>query len=505
MMMRPSMVVLTLCALVGNSVVVPSPMDKRHKKRVKHDGVSVVAPPEEAHPKEAKLETPASSSEGANEDSAEAAVPPPPDCTTSRISLVAGGVSLVIVLAWIVVLGLLLRLPPSENAAKGSRMPILDMAKFLLMIPVINEHTTSWFGPLTLQGTMQYVHFHTRTFCFVSGLTAQGPANERNVRSVVFRLFVPTILWQLIGFAYFDRDKLNHMSAMEQVQHLMTAMFTAPGISWYMYALITWRIMGWALVNLRPAVRFATSFMIMICSGYVIDSPGFLRNAGVYLPIFVAGQLFPLKEVLARSPVATPLMIALGAGMLFAIAVWEYSESGLAFLVEIPYYSWGSIYGPKGGYCDIGSFATYWLRGLFRNVLELSKGLVLILLCCPRSDNYFSNLGQYSLYTYLLHPWFQSVMNGPLRMTEWRPHPVLGDPPAYQWYCLCLGILYAFVVNVICTSKLARSVFSVVLEPAWVERLVGVELPAKDAKPNDAKTLGAGLHEVQQAKLSIQA
>jgi fucose 4-O-acetylase-like acetyltransferase len=343
------------------------------------------------------------------------------------------------------------------------------------MIPVINQHTTFWFGPAVLQGTMQYVHFHTRTFCFVSGLTAQGLPNDKSIKSIVFRLIAPTMLWTLVGFAYFDRDTLKNRTVQAQITYLFQGLLMAPGISWYMYALVCWRIMGWGLMSFKPIARAVVSVLILIMSGYIIDSPGFLRNAGIYLPIFVAGQLFPLKEVMARLPVLTPSMFIAGMSILLLTARWEYSQTGLSFLAEIPFYSWGSIEGPPDGYCDFGAFSTFWLRGLFRNALELSKGLVIILLCCPRQENMLSRMGQYSIYTYLLHPWCQDLVNEGIKFYDWRPHPNAASSSMFQWACVFGAIAYAFTMNVFLTSKPVRTIFGPILEPTWLEGLFAAE------------------------------
>lgn len=408
-------------------------------------------------------------------------------CASSSTSLLAGAVALALGAAWWIGFSLLLRNPARTDASDSPRLPILDAAKFMLMIPVINEHTTFWYGPMTLQGMMQFVHLHTRTFCFVSGCTAKSAVNEKAVQGVVCRLIFPTILWQLCMYFYVDHGTVAQKKPQDQVLYLFNAILTAPGISWYMYALATWRVLGWALLTLKPATRAVVAVLIMIISGYMIDTPGFLRNAGVYFPLFVAGQLFPLKEILARLPPTLDAgTLAAGVAMLSLIACWEFSTSGLNFLSEIPYYSWGAFEGPHDGYCSFGAYSTFWLRGAFRNMLELTKGLVLILFCCPRQDSTLSKLGQYSLYTYLLHPWFQEFMNEVLMMHSWRPHPTVHSSMAFQWSCVAGSIFYAIFMNLVLTSQPCTLIFKYILEPAWLERLVAVE-PAKHAP--SAKTV----------------
>jgi len=410
-------------------------------------------------------------------------------CASSGTNMTAGAAILALAAAWFAVVKYFMS-KPAPDAAVSNRMPVLDFCKFLLMIPVICQHTTFWFGPKVLQGTMQFVHLHTRTFCFVSGVTAQGLPSERSIKSVVFRLIAPTMLWTLVGFCIFDRELLGKRSAQAQLTYLFQGFLEAPGISWYMYALVCWRVAGWALLSFKPAFRFAVSVLIMMMSGYIIDTPGFIRNAGVYLPIFVAGQLFPMKEVLSRTPQLTPGLFACGIATLALVGCWEYSASGLAFLGEIPFYSWGNIEGPPDGYCDFTSFSTFWLRGLFRNALELSKGLVLILFCCPRSDNVISKLGQYSLYTYLLHPWCQQLVNMGVKYYDWRPHPNMQSSLSFQWACAVMAMCYAFCMNVVLTSVPVRTLFGPVLEPAWLERLFAAESKAVDA-PADKKAIKA--------------
>jgi len=272
-----------------------------------------------------------------------------------------------------------------------------------------------------------------------------------------------------------------------QLTYLFQGFLMAPGISWYMYALVCWRVGGWGLMSMKPITRCVASLMIMIMSGYIIDSPGFIRNAGIYLPIFVAGQLFPLKEVMSRIPEVTPTMFIAGVTLLLATARWEFSDTGLSFLNGIPFYSWGHTEGPPDGYCNFAAFSSFWLRGLFRNVLEVSKGLVLILLCCPRQENLLSRLGQYSLYTYLLHPWCQDFVNKGIQIYDWRPHPNAKSSVEFQWACVFGAIVYAFAMNIFLTSWPVRTVFSPILEPAWLERLFAAE--TKESKPSNKESL----------------
>jgi hypothetical protein len=285
---------------------------------------------------------------------------------------------------------------------------------------------------------------------------------------------------------YFDGDFVRRKTYQEQILHLFQCILTAPGISWYMYALVTWRVLGWALLSIRPVARMTVSVILMVISGYCIDSPGYLRNALVYLPIFTAGQLFPLKEVMARLPSVTPPMLIAGGSLLFLVGYWEFSTTGLHMLAEIPYYSWGPTEGPPDGYCSFGAFATYWLRGVFRNTLELSKGLVLILFCCPRQDSLLSRLGQYSLYAYLLHPWLQALMNDKLMMRTWRPHPTAHSSATFQYACLIGAVAHALAVNLVLTSWPCRVLFRWIIEPTWLERLFATEPAAKAGKTHSS-------------------
>lgn len=403
-------------------------------------------------------------------------------CASSGRNMEAGAATLALAGVWALGLGWLLSKPAPENASAG-RLAALDACKFMLMIPVICQHTTFWFGPKVLQGTMQFVHLHTRTFCFVSGMTAQGMPTEKSIKSVVFRLIIPTILWSFAGFAIFDRELLGKRSEQAQLTYLFQAILMAPGISWYMYALVCWRVAGWALLSFKPAARAAASVLIMIMSGYIIDTPGFIRNAGIYLPIFVAGQMFPTKEVMVRIPEVTAPLFAMGISLLVATACWEYSASGLSFLADIPFYSWGNFEGPPDGYCDFTAFSTFWLRGMFRNALEMSKGLVLILFLCPRADSFLSRMGQYSLYTYLLHPWCQQLVNMGIKYYDWRPHPNALSSLSFQWACVFMAMGYACCMNIFLTSFPVRTLFGPILEPVWLERLCGVETKAGAAVP----------------------
>merc|ERR1712176_1033901 len=87
----------------------------------------------------------------------------------------------------------------------------------------------------------------------------------------------------------------------------------------------------------------------------------------------------------------------LGFALFACFWCFQTGQAGRTLMSSIPLFEWVGI--PS---CGFSSDALFWLRGNFRNVLEMTKGMIFLILVCPRSRCFMTIYGQYSLYPYLL-------------------------------------------------------------------------------------------------------
>jgi len=366
-------------------------------------------------------------------------------------------------------------LPASDGpSGDGGRLPILDNAKFIVMLLVILQHT----GVAFIDGdfrtdVFQFIQLHTRLFCFLSGVVARRPPNMKSLKALLFSLVVPHIFWvtivQPLGFAL-RGDLLRGATVPDFMYARMTELFTGAGLEWFLFSLIWWRIIGWMLMPLMPAARMGVAITLSLIAGYpeetIITSIG--HHILAYLPVFVLGQLFPLEEVLGRVR-SGPVAACLGSSLLLGFFLLEGGEAGRPFMAQIPMYDWNSM--PS---CGAASDALFWVRGSFRTMLEMTKGLIFLIFVCPRGNSFITPYGQTSLYPYLL----QGLMGQEVQLVQFVLF-YFGKPP--QLIGLIEVLANSFFINVVLGTWPCRKVFGILLEPTWLQDLLATpDDPAKE-------------------------
>merc|ERR1719409_1587396 len=85
-----------------------------------------------------------------------------------------------------------------------------------------------------------------------------------------------------------------------------------------------------------------------------------------------------------------------GIALLLGIFFLE-GPVGRDFMKQMPMYDWSTM--PT---CGPSSDTMFWMRGAFRTMLEITKGVIFLFLVCPRAKGFITPYGQSSLYPYLL-------------------------------------------------------------------------------------------------------
>uniref|UniRef100_A0A7S4Q5Z8 Uncharacterized protein n=1 Tax=Alexandrium monilatum TaxID=311494 RepID=A0A7S4Q5Z8_9DINO len=410
-------------------------------------------------------------------------------------TLEAAQLTLALGLAWILVV-LVLRTFGSAGVGGGGaeggsagedceRLAVLDNAKFLLSVWVVASHLRLMpEAQMLLDGVCgDFAEFHTRTFCLVSGILSRDACSPRAMRGLAFRVVVPLLLWCIALEPLLLRVARGYplLSAGLFARKVVDNVFHAEAsrVIWYWFALVCWRLWACPLSALCPWARLIVALAISALAGYAklgqtwvyyAKEGAFKMNMALAcLPLFVVGQLLPLRWLLDRMPM-TWVTMAVGAGLLSATYAMHKSPEGLEFMDDIPSFGWAHL---PVQYCEPREAAAlYWIRGLFKNALELTKGLIFLLLCCPRSNSILTTFGRHSIYPYLLHP----------VVLDWLGPVVKATPPACQLLVLPL------VITAVLASWPVRVLFGPFLEPVWLERLLeareGPECGGDTAHPN---------------------
>lgn len=401
--------------------------------------------------------------------------PPAIQAEDFKFTVVAAALTVLLCALWLGASYLLLAPDAGLPLKQGRRLPVIDNAKLLLTTLVVLDHFKMYWGwDWGMNAWETWTQLHTRTFCFLSGVVAREPMSRKLLRYLAFRLAAPFVLWSTVG-PFLDIRWIATGRPWEAagrnllaVSHWDCEQQEAAGLDplWYLFALMCWQLCGAALRMLPAAARLGLALACSAACGYMSAFKcTALEPAGVYLPIFVAGQLFPLERIVARLP-QTRSRVSAGLAFLVGVSYWQVTPGGFAMLWDgiVPVWGWsGRAY---GGHWAAASF---WLRGLFRHAFELSRGLALLLLLCPRGPGWMADFGRESVYPFLLNTavihWLAVLAHvGNLAF----PMPTGYTARALMWLA---ALTFSLLLSVMLSSSPVRRTFGCLFEPTWLERL----------------------------------
>lgn len=384
----------------------------------------------------------------------------------------------ILVSFWLVLVRLLGKDSAEKTThAQQGRLHILDNAKFLLVWMVVWIHMSSPFHGTLETAVHAFLNpFATRALCFISGVVSSTAPSSRTLRNIFFRYIVPLFAYIAIIKPLILDPVVNVPAAPWQgvpkslgdymkitVLHFKTTYYCKlMPLEWYICGLIWWQMSRFVLAPCSPASRLGLSLAVSAIAGYLPGNILALNWAMVMLPVFVAGQLFPMERALRQIPLGLNSVIA---GSLLTVAIFMLSSFSLGassdgnIMDGMPGFGWnGEV--PFWNYVH----PIFWLRGLFQNLVELTKCVTFILLFCPRSDGLLAQMGCRTLYPYLLQyllMTYVSCSSG--TCASWY----MAYTHHFRWLHLFLG---SCLITGCLTLWPITAIFGIFLEPVWLER-----------------------------------
>ncbi len=306
----------------------------------------------------------------------------------------------------------------SPRAAK-TRVPFWDNARFAAIVLVVFGHAVQrlTYDSDAAEALYLLVYaFHMPLFALVAGFFSSSAEPTRQRMARLFTdLLAPYLifetLWTVTPFLVTGRTNLD------PAQPSWTL--------WFLLALAIFRLVLPYLALLRAPVLWAIGASIVV--GYLpsIDSTFSLSRTLGLLPFFTIGWWLRDRDVVGRAgllaarPVwlrALAAAVLVGAGMLaFAfVDLWRDVRLGTWFFFV-------------DAYADLDA-PQWWAGGVRLAIIALALLLMTaFLLLIPRRETRWTQLGQYTMYVYLLHtfvlyPFRQSgVLRGLEPMWVWIP------------------------------------------------------------------------------------
>ena len=347
-------------------------------------------------------------------------------------------------------------------------MPFWDNARFLCVTLVVIGHGTQRLTAESDNALIVYLFlyaFHMPAFAIISGyFSKSGPPTTRQLKKVVTDILLPYFImetiWTLVQFLVEGKQEFNPS--------------TPSWTLWFLLALGIFRLILPYLALVRWPLFWSVLFSFGV--GYLtnVDSTFSLSRAIGILPFFVLG--WKLKE---WGLVERWRVIERTAWWIRSVAVAVFACWLLVVVVFID--TWRRVdlrfwFFYDDSYVGLGEdqwWAGFVRIGLIALAVVLSAAFFVLV---PRSDTWFTSLGQATMYIYLLH----SFVLYPIRETG----VLSGQHTTAMWL---LGMILACIaISIVLGSPVVQRVFRPLIEPRpdwlFVDQEPGAEAEGKRAK-----------------------
>ncbi|MEU9840142.1 acyltransferase family protein [Actinomadura sp. NPDC048032] len=332
--------------------------------------------------------------------------------------------------------------PQGPGPARKVRDPFFDNAKYFAILLVVAGHSLANLLNVPMaKGLYLFIYlFHMPLFIVITGYFSRNwTFAGGKARKLITNVGVPYVVFE---FAYSIYDWLAGRN------HLEISLLNPYYLTWFLCALFMWRLSTPVWQQIRWPLAVATVFALL---SYMSDLGGTFdihRVIGL-LPFYVLGlSLKPQHFELLKKPIARPIgAVVLAAGLAGTYLVMDHMSRG-----------W--IYWKHPNFeLHVGN-----LTGTVVRIAMFAAAVVFVaafLSLIPRGRYWFTSLGSYTLYAYLLHGFVTRLLN----FTGWWDADWMHTPTG-----VVIVVAGALVVGTFLCSKPVVRTMSWALEPkmTWV-------------------------------------
>ncbi|GAA4128968.1 acyltransferase family protein [Actinomadura keratinilytica] len=335
---------------------------------------------------------------------------------------------------------------PSGAAGKGKavpaprrkeRDPFFDNAKFLAILLVVIGHSIAGLMDVPLAKALYFLiyMFHMPLFIVITGYFSRNwSASPGKARKLITNVGVPYVVFET---AYSTYDWLVGRNDLE------ISLLNPYYLTWFLCALFMWRLSTPVWQQIRWPLAVAVGFSLMSYMSPMGGTFDIHRVIGL-LPFYVLGlMLRPEHFEIVKRPMSRVLGAAILAGG-FGVAYLAMDHMSRKWLYwKDPHVKLG-VDNVTGTVMRLAMFACA--------VTLVFAFLSLV----PRRRTWFTGLGAYTLYTYLLHGFYTRLLS----FLGWWDLDWMNTTPG-----VLVVIAVALVVGtVLCTKPVVRCM-SWALEP----------------------------------------
>ncbi|WP_026677073.1 acyltransferase family protein [Fictibacillus gelatini] len=273
------------------------------------------------------------------------------------------------------------------NTKVKERDHYFDNAKFILIFLVVLGH---FLTPIKDQKDILYTlynfiyTFHMPAFILIAGFFTKGVFKKGYIQKILKNVLVPYIIFQIIYTIYYyklyDKDDI----------HL--TLFDPNWAMWFLLSLVFWNLM--LVVFTRIKYSLIIAIIIGVAVGYFTEAGTYLsiQRTFVFFPIFLLGHYLEKKDFRLIFKPSMKILASLFLIALFAFYHFIIPDSSKDWLLASS--SYADILGNNawyGGFIRLGMYTIAFLATFS------------FLAIIPRRKMFFTEMGQRTLYIYLLH------------------------------------------------------------------------------------------------------
>lgn len=325
---------------------------------------------------------------------------------------------------------------------RKQRDPFFDNAKYFAILLVVAGHSLANLLNVPMaKGLYIFIYtFHMPLFIVITGYFSRNwTFSGGKARKLITNVGVPYVVFEV---AYSLYDWLAGRNELE------ISLLNPYYLTWFLIALFMWRLSTPVWQQIRWPLAVAVLFALL---SYMSDLGGTFDIHRVFglLPFYVLGlTLRPEHFELLKKPVARPIgAVVLAAGLGGTYLVMDHMSRNWIY--------WKHAHFELG----VGNFHGTVMRLAMFVCATVFVAAFLSLI--PRRRHWFTRLGAYTLYAYLLHGFVTRLLN----FTGWWGADWMHTPPG-----VVIVICGALVVGTaLCSKPVVRSM-SWALEPkmTWV-------------------------------------
>jgi fucose 4-O-acetylase-like acetyltransferase len=325
-----------------------------------------------------------------------------------------------------------------------------DNAKFFLIVLVIIGHQevesafqAEWMTPVFLRNFIYA--FHMPMFVLISGYFSKKTTTSNLISNNFIKLIIPFIIFQILFSFYYN-------IIGSPLKNFISPWYAAYGL-WYLPSLFIWRISSPLFSNAKHPIFIA--ILLGVTSGYIQFMGHFLCLGRIFgfWPFFIIGYSLNSKffAIIRSTRIKLISVLILCASLVFSFEFldgryvpWLYYGFPYSFYMNHEYLIFG-------GFIRILSYVIALILGFsFLSIVNSGKSI-------------FTYCGKYSIYPYLLHMFFISILAIKVQYIGFLF--ISNSKYVSQILLIMWNSLIAVSLTLMLSSSPVRRLFGMIVEP----------------------------------------